>query len=286
MLLTTHDISPGILDCRLDLNSLYADPREREKFEARWVDFYAADETHPSVFSRIESDTLTYLSESLIPSKTDHRPPLLSLVGNPASHSISSGMCFAFEGNHHEHRFWIGLRKAHLLSFHEPAGSEMLAPEEHNRRRKQQFFDLDYASPFRIGITVFYTLPSPASQTSWSGVSGIRKLFGKEALDRIAEAEQQRIAQIVTSFIPHSGGMMVFQRDAYEAVHNTSDPHYSLALAKAGELYSTYRHNPNVHVVGVAPTRNMLTSKVCDSLVRYTEHLLALCRIGLRSISK
>ncbi len=274
---------------RLDLNSLYADPRDREKFEARWVDFYAADETHPSVFPRTESDTLTYLSESLIPSKTDHRPPLLLLVGNPASHSISSGMCFAFEGNkekQREHRFWTGLRKAHLLDFHEAAGSEMLAPEVRNCRRKQQFFDLDYASPFRIGITVFYTLPSPASKTSWSGVSGIRKLFGKEALDQIAEAEQQRIAQIVTSFIPHSGGMMVFQRDAYEAVRNTSDPHYSLALAKAGGLFGQYRYSPNVHVVGVAPTRNMLTSKVCDSLVRYTEHLLALCRIGLRSISK
>jgi hypothetical protein len=80
--------------------------------------------------------------------------------------------------------------------------------------------------------------------------------------------------------------MMVFQRDAYEAVRNTSDPHYSLALAKAGELFGQYLYSPDVHVAGVAPTRNMLTSKVRDSLVRYTEHLLALCRIGLRNTDK
>ena len=35
----------------------------------------------------------------LIPAKTDKRPPLLLVLGNPATHSVESGMFFSFEGN-------------------------------------------------------------------------------------------------------------------------------------------------------------------------------------------
>jgi hypothetical protein len=277
MLLTTRDISPGILGCRLDLRMLYTDERDRAKFEERWASFYASDQAHSAIYSRAENDALAYCSESLIPTKADDRPPLLLLGGNPASHSISAGMCFAFEGDKKEHRFWVGLRKAGLLDFREVASSDTFTPDKRNVQRKQQIFDLDYDSPFRMGITVFYTPPSPASRTAWAGVNGLRKLFGKEALDRIVEAEQRRIAQIVTSFMPQSGGMLVFQRDAYEAVRGITDTPYALNLALAGELHGTYRHHPNVHAVGVAPTRYMYSDKMCNSLIRYASFLQGYC---------
>lgn len=184
-------------------------------------------------------------------------------------------MFFAFEGDHHEHRFWFGLRNAGLFDFKEATDFSMVEPGERNHQRKQKLIDLDYSSPFRIGMTVYYTLPSAASVAPWSGVSGIRRLLGTNALNRIAEVEQQRIAQIVKTFMPQGGGMMVFQRDAYEAVRGSVDPEYSLDQAKAGTLYAKYRNNPNVHVMGGAPTRYMFTGKMHDSLMRYASHFIA-----------
>jgi hypothetical protein len=273
MLYTAHEIEPGILECRLSLRLLYTDAQDRAGFEDRWPSFYASDPAHPRVYRRTEADILAYRSESVIPQKTDDRPPRLLLVGNPASHSILAGMCFAFERDGQEHRFWVGLRKAGLLDFREGATSKPLESAMRNCQRKQQLLNLDYASPFRIGITVFYTLPSPASQTRWAGVSGLRALFGKAALDRIAEAERQRIAQLVKSFLAPKGAMLVFQRDAYEAVRDAGGPCYSFALAKAGKLDTTFRDNPNVRVSGVAPTRRMISNEMHDVLVRYASYL-------------
>lgn len=69
---------------------------------------------------------------------------------------------------------------------------------------------------------------------------------------------------------------MVFQRDAYEVLRGDADPQYSLDLAKAGRLYAKYRGNPNVHVMGVAPTRFMFSSDVHNSLLRYATYLEAM----------
>jgi len=44
-------------------------------------------------------DILSYKSEQLVPTKTDKRPSLLLVLGNPATHSVESGMFFSFEGN-------------------------------------------------------------------------------------------------------------------------------------------------------------------------------------------
>ena len=102
MLLITSDVRPGIQECHLDLTELHPDKHDRVIFKERWSDFCRSDKTDPGVYTLNDNDTLTYFSESLIPIETDERPPLLLLLGNPASHSVSAGMCFAFEGNRHE----------------------------------------------------------------------------------------------------------------------------------------------------------------------------------------
>ena len=275
MQITTRDVHIVIQEYCIDLKQLYTNESDRAGFDKRWEDFYRSDGTHPCVYSRAEKDKLTYRSESFIPTKKDDRYPLLLVVGNPASHSVASGMCFAFEGDGKEHRFWKGLREAKLLEFKEPPGGDSFSVDEWSRYRKECLFDLDYDSPFRIGITVFFSLPSPASDKTWSGVSGIRKLLGQDAFNRITEAEQLRMEQVVGNFMPNSGGMLVFQKDAYEAVRQPSDPEYSLDLARKGELIGTYRGNPGVVVMGVAPTRLMLSHKLGESLVRYARDLAA-----------
>ena len=273
MLLTFKQVDPGIQECRIDLSELFPDQGARDRFEDRWPGFYKSDATHPGVYSRAETDTLIYKSESFTPTVTNERQPLLLLLGNPASHSVSSGMCFAFEGKGREHRFWVALRRTQLLVFKDLGGNNTLPLKEQNSLRKHQLLNLDYSSTFRVGITMFYSMPSAASNPSWSGVKGIRKLLGQKAFDRITEAEQQRVSQVVQAFLPQSGGIMVFQRDAYEAVRQVTDPPYSLEQAIAGKLYGRYRHNPNLHVMGIAPTRRMLGGKVCESLSHYAAYL-------------
>ena len=65
---------------------------------------------------RCEADSIVYLTESFLPREQDGRPPLLLVLGNPASHSVRASMCFAFEkGQRTEHRFWRALAAANWL---------------------------------------------------------------------------------------------------------------------------------------------------------------------------
>ena len=99
--------------CEIDLKKLFPAPKQRERFNKKWKDFLESDSCNKEIF-KLKGDMLKYQSEQLIPSKPDDRPPLLLILGNPASHSVKGGMFFSFEGNKKEHRFW-----KHIL---QPAG--------------------------------------------------------------------------------------------------------------------------------------------------------------------
>jgi hypothetical protein len=122
---------------------------------------------------------LRFESEQLIPKRRGRRPGLLMVFGNPASHPIKEGMFFSFEGDGKEHRFWKDIMK--------PSGILDLSQDLHlpiskrNLIGKNRLCNLDYQSPFRIGLCVFVSLPS-GPNGSWSGTGGIQKLLGKRAL--------------------------------------------------------------------------------------------------------
>jgi len=99
--------------CEIDLKKLLPAPKQREQFNQNWDDFKESDPCNKDLFD-LKGDRLKYQSEQLIPSKPDDCPPLLLVLGNPASHSVKEGMFFSFEGNKKEHRFW-----KHIL---QPAG--------------------------------------------------------------------------------------------------------------------------------------------------------------------
>ncbi|OEU66962.1 MAG: hypothetical protein BBJ57_03800 [Desulfobacterales bacterium PC51MH44] len=101
------------LQCKIYLKKLLPDKNERKRFEKKWEAFLESDSCNRDIFKR-EGDYLIYHSEQLIPTKVDNRPPLLLVLGNPASHSVKEGMFFSFEGDKKEHRFW-----KHIL---QPAG--------------------------------------------------------------------------------------------------------------------------------------------------------------------
>jgi len=155
------------LQCKIYLKKLLPAPEQRERFNKKWEDFLESDRHNNEIFE-LEGDVLKYQSEQLIPSKPDDRPSLLLVLGNPASHSVKEGMFFSFEGNKKEHRFW-----KHIL---QPAGvlnlpyDENLSVAELNKQRKKQLLNLDYKSPFRIGLCVFISMPS-ARSGPWSGIA-------------------------------------------------------------------------------------------------------------------
>lgn len=268
-LLASRETQPGVLECRVNLGLLYPDQFERSAFENRWPHFVASDPDHAHVFWREGGDCLVYRSEALIPVITDGRPPVLLLLGNPASHSIASGMFFAFEGANRAHRFWATLREAGILDFGWTATTEGSMRSERNRAMKQALLDLEYRSPFRIGIAMFFSMPSTASKPPWSGVRGLTRLLGRRALRLLGVEEQGRIASLIRAFMPMRRAVLTFQRDAYEWIRASCAPTYSLDDARAGRLCGTYGHHPGIHLFCAPPTRLMHSQNVKEVLKQY-----------------
>ena len=127
----------GIQEMVLNPKLLYPNLEERRQFEARFSEFLMVDDCLKTI--QYEKGIITYKTESVIPSMTDARPPLLLLFGNPAPESVNNGCFFAGEKNRPEHRFWMGVRDAGVISF------ETL---HDSRDRTQALFDLRYSSPF------------------------------------------------------------------------------------------------------------------------------------------
>ena len=256
MLLPSIDeASPGIGRYRLDLGELYLDGEARARFEARWREFVESTADHGDLFAR-DADSIVYLTESFLPREHDGRTPLLLVLGNPASHSVRAGMCFASEkGKHTEHRFWRALAAASWLSFDDASAAPDEDVDVRNARRRDDLLAGRYESPFLVGIDLFFTFPSPASTSEWAGVSGLVKLFGRPAARLIATAERTRLAETIARHVTGRGAVVAFQKDAYEGLRDQSAPPYTFADACAGRLRSESAASCPVRLFGAPPTR-------------------------------
>jgi hypothetical protein len=254
-LLTIEDVEPGIQKVTLNLDALYSDENRRQRFEAKYLQFLDSDRTHPKIIGRM-NNSITYLTENIIPKKKDERSSLLLIFGNPASHSVASRMFFAFEGAGRDHRLWKILSEASILSFPSlPTAVSQSDLNERNQLRKKGLFELSYNTLFRIGLAVFYTMPSPASSTSWAGVTGLHRLFEREALDKISEWEKERVGEIIRNFVSCDGAVIAFHKEAYHAIKSLESPDYTLAKAKGGHLVGNCQCDAGVTVFCVPPTR-------------------------------
>jgi len=83
-ILSYHQKDPIKLLCKIDLKKLLPVPKERNRFNKNWNDFLKSDPCNKDIFKR-KGDRLEYQSEQLIPSKSDERPSLLLVLGNPAA---------------------------------------------------------------------------------------------------------------------------------------------------------------------------------------------------------
>lgn len=242
---------PGQLECELDLGRVLPTEKERERFEARWEEFLASDPDNSFIYRR-KRDRLIYVTEQLIPTKTDGRPPLLLVLGNPASHSIRAGMFFSFEADGREHRFWKDILKP--ANIFDPGVDQGLSVHEQNLRRRDCILNLDYHSPFRIALIVFISLPSAASGP-WSGIAGVQKLIGKKGMKRLEIAERERIIECARQFLTNDGAVIAFQKNAWNALKSAPEPQYRLDAAMSGRLKGTLIGRSGIPLYGVPPTR-------------------------------
>jgi len=230
---------------------LFPTKGERQNFNSNYKSFLDSNADNCYIY-KLKHDSLFYTTEQLIPVKTNERPPLLLTLGNPATHSIKNGMFFSSTNDGKENRFW-----KHLL---QPSGvldlvfDEGLSTKDRNKLRLERMLAVDYDPPFRIGLCVYWSMPSSAGGT-WSGVAGIRKLIGKRAMERLERLERERIMEVIIRFLEPEGAVVTFQKDAWNGLRSFNDPEYSIELAKAGKLRGTVDGLPHIPLFGVPPTR-------------------------------
>jgi len=260
-LYTYHQVDSVKLECSINLDKLFLTERERSKFDKNWKAFLDSDSNNKKIF-RLDNNRLTYSSEQLIPAKVDNRPPLLLVLGNPASHSIEAGMFFSFEKDRKEHRFWKDILKpAGILNLNY---DNNLSVEDLNNSRKKQLLRLNHNSPFRIGLCVFISMPS-ASSGSWSGIAGVQKLIGAKAMRRLEIEESKRVLACANNFLINQGAAVAFQKNAWNSLKSDDDPEYSVNLAREGMLKGRLNGMPHIPLIGVPPTR---LSGPCNKILR------------------
>jgi hypothetical protein len=179
-LLEWKDIGDGKLKVKLDLKRLYGYSEElTSNFRERYSKLL---DKHPetAIITQLRGNILEYESEQIIPEKKGNMKPLLLLFGNPASHSVVSGMFFSSRGRNkeREHQIWKVLREKHILDFYNE--NKITNNSERNEFRKSAIYNLEYSTPYKIGLAVYYSMPSPASGDYGYIRPGLNKLFGGE----------------------------------------------------------------------------------------------------------
>jgi hypothetical protein len=241
------------------LDRLFPDQKSRERFDDKWPHFIK-DNCNDDIY-RLQGNTLSYDSEQLIPTKTNAKLPLLLVLGNPASESVKRGMFFATDKDGKELRFWRYILKDAELLF--PPKNKNFTAKALNQGRKNQLLKLDYETPFRIGLSVFISMPSAAGG-KWSGVAGIHKLLGTAAFSLIEKEEAERVIKCACKFVPNEGAVITFQKNAWENLRSENDPVYTIDRAKNGKLSGHLKGNAGIRLYGVSPTR--LVGPCCKAL--------------------
>lgn len=238
------------LSCVLDLDLLYPQIVDRQRFEEHWPEFLDADPSLRDVLQRTGS-RIRYPHKSWLPATRDGRPAVLFLFGNPAPHSVRANVYFAYEGAGGEHRFWRVMRELGFADLH-----------GHDPAIRRKFLELQYESPFRLGLEVIHTFPSSASGSRWSGVLGMERLFGRRAATRILTLERNRLTGVASNFLQGGGAVIAMHKDAYNALASNR---YDLSLAVTGGLRSQFEGRP---VYGTPPTRWLHSTKMKSALAQ------------------
>jgi hypothetical protein len=223
----------------LECKSLFRSEIERLKFIVKLKSFVASDPDFESIIN-IDYDSLRleYPSNELLCEQPEKDKVNLILVfGNPAPHSIKEKIMFSYEGNTLKiHRVWKVLQKTRIIAF----------PAFLMNQNRDNYHDFGVirndlvrqglaSSRFNLSMFSYFTLPSPSSDDRWSGVAGLKKLFGTHAWKQIEAMENERFMKLIVP-IPKDAKFLVFQRDAYQSIV-TNNPNLDVTLLPPTRLW-------------------------------------------------
>ncbi len=137
----------------------------------------------------LKNGTLRYESISLLPPKTNvKKQKVLLVLGNPSISSVANGMIFYARRDGGRHGFWSKLAKARLMT---PVADDDRHREADNRRRR--LLEDDVSLRYSLGITTFYSFPTPGSDDHpYCGSAGVEKIF-EPVLKQIRLREIRRL---------------------------------------------------------------------------------------------
>lgn len=211
-----YQVKSGDYSVEIDLKKLFGeDPDQLNSFSRHYQAIAAKDEDFKAL-SSLRDGFLRYQSETVLPLvEDDFKPKILIVYGNPATHSVKHGMFFFSKGGDNFYRsgMWGKLANAALVSKLKSCIKDHYRCRQQEANVRKLMILTGKSSPdYRVGLTTFYSLPTPASGSHYSGVAGVEKLFNP-VLDKIAEAEVNRIQ----SYPFAQGATIVFtQKSSYE----------------------------------------------------------------------
>ncbi|NNK15057.1 MAG: hypothetical protein HKP52_12535 [Desulfofustis sp.] len=152
----------------------------------------------------LKNGVLRYESIALLPPMTNvKKQKVLLVLGNPSISSVTSGMIFYARRDGGRHGFWTKLARAHLMT---PVADDNRRRESDNRRTK--LLDDDVSPHYSLGITTFYSFPTPGSDDQpYCGSAGVEKIF-EPVLKQIRLMEIRRLLR--HPFI--DGSILIFTR--------------------------------------------------------------------------
>jgi len=237
----------------------------------------------PNLRVEINENSLVYDTEILIPTKKHQdRTNLLLVLGNPAIHSVSEGMFFSYErtrapGRWKEHRAWKAFQEGGILEFKESDKVNIHKPDADNIQainayKRHCLLNAEYESAFNIFMLPYFSFPTPASG-KYSGVLGIKKLFGTELFRETEKLEFQRFKNII---LTHSLKYVIcFQKDSFNEIRERIEIKYSQGhLTECSNLqlykqYIGYIDGNGLHEILIyqaPPTRRLRSKKGKETL--------------------
>jgi len=218
---TISPIIDGQYTAKIKLNSILP-PSNIEKMIkdlasiAQKDPFFLTNEEIPII--KIDNDILTYTSETILPNHNNsNKKKILLVFGNPATHSIRHKMFLFSKNNYARHNMWKKLDDAQLIKNISYSNQKYLSKIEQREKeaieKKNTISNGDSSVNYLLGLTTFYSLPTPVvSNFKFSNVLGAEN-FLKDILNSINQMEFERIM----SYKFTTDAIIVFvQQSSYE----------------------------------------------------------------------
>lgn len=237
---------------RLSLHKLYESSDQKRLFLQRLNTFLQSDRNLQAII-KVEKSTLilTYQYNELLCKRTDPSKRNLILVfGNPSPHSIKEKIMFSYEGaNFRTHRVWKVLSETRIINL-----DGILLDQTHKdyktagKIRNGLIRSGKASDEFNVSMLSYFSFPSASSALTWSGVAGIKKLFGSTAWSKIKKIENDRFLKNLSSYTGDSK-ILVFQKDAYDNIVENGRKSNVELLSPTRLWYSTQFKNQLIRTV-------------------------------------